>query len=361
MGNMITNNKTGIILWSAAGVMLLITLIAFSVKKAKEKVPDIPEKLAAVSVSTVERTDVTDITFVPGLLEAWSDVIVSTEAAGRIVTITKEKGSSVSKGDKLLGLDDRIQLQNVHRAELALADAERDFARITGLQETGAVSDSELDKVRVQRDLADVMLKEVRVLLSQCEVLSPLAGIIQDRFVSEGEYVALGVAAFRIVTADRLKVLMSVPESDVLGAKVGKQIPFTVASVPGRTFTGSILFVATAAEPGSNSFKVELDVSNADRALKPGMIASVEYERGILTDAISVPLSSLIPSKGEYIAYEIQNDAALRRVVKINAIVGDRAVIQSGLEAGASLVIDGHRKLEDGMRVTVVEPDSEAR
>ena len=336
----------------------MITIIAFKTKKAEEKMPETTEKLAAVSVSAVQQDDIVDVTVVPGLLEAWSDVTVSTETSGRIVSIAGEKGQSVAKGDKLLGLDNRTQIQNVHGAELALADATRDFEKIKGLKKTGAVSDSEREKAEVRRDLADVRFKEAKVFLSRCDLMAPIDGTIQDRFVSEGEYVAQGVPAFRIVDDKRLKVIISVPERDVFGARVGKQLQFTMSSVPGRTFTGTIIFVAPAAEIGSNSFRVELEVANDDRALKPGMIASVEYVRGILRNVVNVPLSCLIPSKGEYIAYEVADGAALRRVVRLSTIVGDRAVIESGLAAGAPVVVEGHRYLEDGMRVEVAEPSS---
>jgi membrane fusion protein (multidrug efflux system) len=243
----------------------------------------------------------------------------------------------------------------VRRAEIEKSDAEKEQRRWEDLEKTGAVSDSDLDSIRRRSDLADVALAEATVYLSKCILESPVRGIVDDRYVESGEYVAEGAPLFRVVEVDTVKMVIDVPEQDVLAAEAGREVPFTVSAYPDRTFTGRVSFVSLVASSGSNSFRTEVLVGNADGSLRPGMITEASLVRGTRERAAIVPFSSVVPEKGEHVVYVAEEDRAVRRLVKIDTMLGHEVVLSSGVEAGDALVVDGQRGLQDGALVDVVE------
>jgi len=71
---------------------------------------------------------------------------------------------------------------------------------------------------------------------------------------------------------------------------------------------------------------------------------------------IAIPLAAILPRKGEHLVFVAQNGRALRRRVQIDALIGHEAVLSEGLNPGERLIVEGHRGLQDGLPVEVVEP-----
>ena len=81
------------------------------------------------------------------------------------------------------------------------------------------------------------------------------------------------------------------------------------------------------------------------------MIARIRIDRGLIARALVIPLQALIPEKGQYIAFVVQNQQAVRRVLKLKTIIDQQAVIADGLREGDQIVVAGQRRLTDGMTV----------
>jgi RND family efflux transporter MFP subunit len=179
-----------------------------------------------------------------------------------------------------------------------------------------------------------------------------VAGRVEERRVEPGERVGEGQAVMRVVVLDPLKVEVEVPERDIGCVSPGAAVPFTAARASGGAFTGRVTFVAAQAHPDSNTFRVDLTVSGAADALRPGMVVDVQLPRGRSAGVVVVPLHAVIPRKGDHIVFLAgEGDRAVSRVVRIDRIVGAEAVLASGLAPGDRLIVEGHRMLQDGMRL----------
>jgi len=73
--------------------------------------------------------------------------------------------------------------------------------------------------------------------------------------------------------------------------------------------------------------------------------------RALREGAIAVPLAAVIPRRGEHMVYVVENGVAVRRVVGLDSLAGQEAVINRGLQPGERLVVEGHRGLQDGVAV----------
>jgi membrane fusion protein, multidrug efflux system len=338
-------------------VLLILLIIAMKMlKPAVEELPSATETPMPVSALAVKLTSTEDIVHLPALIEANVDATLAAEKAGRIVELKADRGDRVDKGQLLLQIDDRIWQANLKQADIAARDAKKNHERFKKLQESGAVAESEYDSIEMAYVQADAMATEANINIEQCRVVSPIAGTVNDRFVETGEYVQPGTPVFQVVDSATLKVVVQIPEKDIYSVKTGDAVDFTVQPLRNRTFEGRVAFVAAQAGDRNNSFRTEIAVDNADGVLRPGMIAQIEFHRGINENRVSLPMSAVLPSKGDHIVYLASDGQAVRRKVQIETITRERALIFQGLEEGDLVIVEGNRTLSDGQRVVVIEP-----
>ncbi len=343
------------------GVVLLICIAAsfvammFVLNRPRETTGEVEiRKSIAVELRVLATTNMADRVTVPGRLEAWSDALLSLEQAGRIVELMTDAGDAIVKDQVLLRCDDRIQRQTVVRAEALLARREAEVVRFQPLREAGSVSQDRLDELVLARDLVLTELEQARVMLDQCEIRSPVNGVVVERFVELGEYLAVGTETFRVIDASRLKLVVDIPERDVFGVSDNTAMQFTVDALDGRTFKGRLHYLSPAGDHMSSTFRCEVAYDNSDGALRPGVLARLAYRRGEFRDVVAVPLSALIPEKGQYVAYVCEDNVAVRRVVRIHALAEGMAVVKSGLRPGDRLIVLGNRLVSDGSPVKPV-------
>lgn len=341
-----------VIVWCCVLLVVAAIVLLALMEKPEEETPDAEEKPVAVRTMRIEARRLPDVLVVPGRLEPVSDVVVAAEKGGRIVDANLEKGDSVTEGDIIAKIDDRLWQATLNQAEIELREAVKERKRWEALKSSGAVSTSEFERIQTRLDLAEVALEQAKVHLSQCSFRCPVQGVVEDRYVDVGEYVAEGQPVGRVVDASTLKLVSDIPEKDVLAISQGDSIPFTVASLPGGAFTGKVSFVASTGSPGSNSYKTELIVLAESGRLKPGMIAELSATRRIREDAIVVPLVAVVPKKGEHIVFVSNGSRAEARSVNLETIIGREAVLSEGVEVGDKMVVEGQRTLHDGALIT---------
>ena len=333
---------------------LLIVLMGI-LKPAKKQPPVSPEKPMPVSVLVVQPTNTADIVFLPALIEANVDALLSAEKSGRIVSMLADRGDRVEKVQLLLQIDDRVWQANLRQASIAADEARKNHERFKQLQASGAVAEREFDSIERAYIQAESQAEEARINIEQCRVESPIAGIVNDRFAEAGEYVQPGTPVFQVVDKATVKIVVQVPEKAIFAIRQGSRMRFTVQPLPGRVFEGTVTFVAAQADSRNNAFRTEITVENADAALRPGMIAQIEFLRGTKSNMVSLPMSAVLPSKGDHIVYLSRNGQAVRRRVLLDTITRERALVAQGLEAGDRVIVEGNRTLSDGQRVAEIE------
>lgn len=342
--------------WAWVGALCLATMlmtVVVAIVLKNRKLPRNGVKALAVRVFDVRPKAVEHRVTLPGRVEAVADVRLATQKPGLVAEVLVDKGAEVKTGDRLLVLDRRLPQHLAQRAEIELADAEREWTRWQELQRSGAVSSSDVDRVRMRLDMARVARAESLVNLSHTEVAAPTNGVIVERQAEVGEHLAEGIAVFRLVTLDPVKVQVEIPERDIGGISEGQSVPVVVAALGRATVTGVVSFISRQGNNGSNTFTMEMVVPNGDRRLRPGMLVEASVRRAEWPDAILVPLSAVVPRKGEHVVYVVEGDRAVRRVVRIDAILDQQAVIAGGVKQGDRIVVEGQRWCSDGQLVEV--------
>jgi RND family efflux transporter MFP subunit len=352
--------RSTLVIWSLIVVMFFLIVFSIFARRKEPEAAPVQEKAYPVEILTLTAESMTDELLLPGRIEPFMRALLPTDKPGRVIAIAADRGDVVTNGQVLLTLDARLWQSMLDAASLELREAQKELARWNDLEAAGAVSSSDMDQIRTRVDRAIIQHREAATHVAQCSVISPTNGIINDRFVEVGEYATEGMATFELIVADPVTITLDIPERDAGPFRAHTHVDFSVGVLPGQRFTGEVTFAATASQNGNNTFRMEVQVDNNDLRLKPGMIAELRYTRGQLDHAIAVPLDAIIPLRGEHVVFIDQDARAVRRLVKIDRLMGSRALITEGLSAGDRLIVRGNRGLVDGVLlrdVGVPEPE----
>ena len=176
------------------------------------------------------------------------------------------------------------------------------------------------------------------------QVFSPLSGQVVDMASAHGEFRNDNtVPLMTVADLSTIWVTASVQEKDLRFLTKGQDISAAFAAYPGETFTGKILFIGDLIDPDVRVAKVRIAFDNAERHLKPGMFATVNF-LGFPQTQITVPATAVVQSGAAAFVFEQVKPWVLQpQKVEVGAQVladghQDRIIITGGLEAGASVL-----------------------
>ena len=340
---------------------------------------------------------------VTGSLAADEQADVAAETAGRVIGTPIERGTRVTAGTVLirvsateadaslreadanaaqlearLGLSagqpfDPANVPDVLNAKASLDLAEAEFSRIKALLEQKVVSQAEYDQRftqvqaarqqyqaaqnTAQQSYRSLLAARARVDLARKSaadtvVRAPFNGIVAERLVSTGDYVARGMKVATVVRIDPVRVELTVPEQYLSQVKAGQPVRLSVDAYPGETFTAHVRFVSPALKADQRALTVEAVAANADGRLKPGLFATALLQQSKPAPALLVPATSVETVAGTSRVYVIAGDNKIEeRIVTLGEQVGDRIEISSGVKAGERVATNPRGKLADGVRI----------
>lgn len=306
-----------------------------------------------VEVVKVRPAEMRDVLVLPGQTEAVRDVTVASEREGRVEWIGPTEGEEVTVGELLMEIDVETAKANLNRAVSEFLQADRTAYRRRFLHKGGIVAKEDFENIRTEREVALTRVFENLVPFRQCFLRAPMSGIVDKLFVDPGEFVNRGQAVMELVDVNTIRVNVNVPEMDVRYFKTGQKSRVTIDAYPQSTWEGTIDLVSFKADPVTKTFKVRALVENADRRIRPGMVAHVALLRKTVSDAVAAPLFAIVDRGGERIVFVEEDGIAKARVVDIGIIDEHRAQILKGLKPGDKLITTGAHDIEEGMRVSV--------
>ena len=320
-----------------------------SIAHTETKSPAAPA--VPISIEVVAPVAMRDVIFLPGETEAWQDVQVSANTAGRIEWLGPREGHPVKKGQRLAKIDVSALKAALNHAEAAYQLAENQCQRRRQLYENKIIAKEELDQSETQRKLALTDLEQIKVRYNYGFPKSPITGIINHLYVDVGEYADVGKPLVDIVNIDKIKINVQMPELDVRYVRKGQKTPIKIDAFADQTLIGTVDFVSFKAHPATKTFLVRSVIDNSDHHIRPGMIGRVVFVRRVIPDAVAAPLFAIVDKGGERIVFVEKDGIAQSRTISIGIIEGDRVQITSGLEVGDHLIVKGHTEVEDGMKV----------
>lgn len=328
-----------------------------------------PKRTAAIPVETARVTvgSLTSKVSAVGKTAGRRDVVVSTEAAGRIVKVCVDPGVRVTQGTVIAEVDNELRRLAVEQAvaQLGLAkanaeQADRDAARNEALFASGDLSSSEMEGFRVAAQAASSALRvaeaglgAARRQLVDTQVRSPIPGIVASRLVEVGETVAPGAPVANVVDLEVVKVLLSVPEEEIGRVGEGQASMVTSDLHPGLVLEGTVLSVGAKAEGDSHRYPVEVEVANPDGRLRAGMFVRTTIVTAVQDRIPLTPVGALVDEGGVPKVYVVKDGRARLRPVTLAGREAGLAGFSAGLMEGDLVVTVGQQLLQDGALVEV--------
>jgi membrane fusion protein (multidrug efflux system) len=306
-----------------------------------------------VSVVPVAPTIIRDILVLPGESEAWQDVQVAADTAGRIEWIGFKEGDPIQAGQLMAKIDVSALKASRDRAQANLELCDELCKRRLKLYERKIIPKEELDRSLTEKAVAQSNLQQAEVEYERGFPRAPISGLVNYLYVDEGEFIDRGKPLADLVNIDKIKINVNIPEMDVRYLKVGQPVSVRFDAFPQQELSGVIDFIAFKADPATKTFPVRVLVDNPDHHIRPGMIARGVFLRRVIADALVAPLFALIDRAGERMAYIEKDGVVQARSVGIGVIEGDRVQITRGLNVGDHLIVSGQTEVEEGMRVEV--------
>lgn len=293
---------------------------------------------------------------VNGNFQAAQQLTFSAENSGRITRIFVDEGSHVSKGQTLAILDAESLSADLEAAQATYQNALRDQERYTSSFATGGVTQQQLDQAKLNSRNALTRLKQARIKTGDANIRAPFSGIINKRFIEQGAYVAPGNQLFQLVDVSKLKLAVTVNESQVANLKVGDAVRIKSNVFPDKNFTGKITFIAPLADNSLN-FPVEIQLANnTGGQLKAGMYGSAIFEFPSTAPVLTVPRTAFVGSVSSNRIYVLESgNIAKERKVIAGRVIGDQVEILEGLKEGETVVTSGQINLTDGTKVIAIK------
>jgi RND family efflux transporter MFP subunit len=348
--------KRGIITIIALIVVgALIAWVLTNNKKENEaKIAVVADQSGAVIVKTaIAKKDTLNLNFsANGNFTAKHDLNLLAETGGRVTQILVDEGSRVSKGQILVRIDTEYASLDLQNAEASYLKLKKDQERYASSYETGGVTKSQLDDIELALRNAETMVQQARRRVQDSYIKSPISGIVNERLIEPGAFVAPGTPLFNIVDVSSLKLKVNANEQQVVNLKTGDQVKITSTVFPDKTFHGVINFIAPKADNTLN-YPVEIEVTNKDaNNLRAGMYATATFEFPKQDPALMIPRTSFAGGVNSNQIFILENDNTARiRDVVSGRIIGEQVEIIGGLTEGEIIITSGQINLIDGTQV----------
>lgn len=361
-------------IWGLIPWLMVAIIVAFIVvvgSRIKEKRARLEEAKKAAMKKEVEPVQVITLTLeprrlvdkidLPAEVEPYENLWVKAEVAGQIVKVMVEEGQTVRERQVLLRLDDRD-----YRARLAQIEANYELAklnrdRIAALVKKGVTATTEFDKIEAQLKDLTARRKEARLALSRTKITSPISGRVNEIKAENGDYVSVGDPVAQVLQFDYVKVTVGVPESDVAAIFDLEEAEVIIEALGKRKVKGKKVFLSRQPRTLARLYDLELKVSNPDGQILPGMFARVGLVKQVFTKALAVPLYAVISRSDERLVYVEEDGRAERRPVELGTLVGWEVQVTSGLVPGERVIVVGHRFLDHGQAVEVIDNVNDPR
>jgi len=340
---------------------LALGLAACGKDEAAEKPEGTP-----VTLQRVTAVDITDRIEATGQLLAKERAQIAAEVGGRVTEILIDEGSAAEQGAAVLTIDpERRALERdsararVTETHAALREQEREFERIQELHQRGVASQTQLDQAetklklaRSRRSAAEAELGMQTRALADAIVKAPFSGLVADRLVSRGEFVAPGQKLFELVSLDPIEVEFHLTEVDSSRVKVGNDVGVRVSPFPDETFSATVTIVSPTIDPRTRTLRVKAQLDNTDGRLRPGLFARVDLG---IAKRDGVPMIAeeavLQRADGAVVFRAIAESRVERRVIEVGAHHDGMVEVVRGLAPGDFVVLRGQAGLADGQLV----------
>lgn len=337
--------------------------------KGKENKPDVTLEFVAGEVVQPVHMALSKVVQFSGPLVAPNTAVVRSKSAGTLLGLSVAEGSRVQAGQVMGSVDaaeisarmaerrallesaraQAEQAQRTHATNERLADQQ--FISATALDN----SRSALQTAQAQLAAAQASLDALRVAHRETVLLAPIAGVVAKRLALPGEKLSMEQPVLSIVDLRRLELAGNVGTHEVALLTTGMPVQVQVEGVAAPV-AGTLARIAPAAEAGTRSIGVTIEMDNPKEALRAGQYALASVQLSDAVQRLTLPITAIGSSGGQEHVWLIADGVLARRAVttgRRDEREGRVEVLQ-GLQPGAQVLAARFDGLREGTKAVVV-------
>lgn len=353
-----------------ASLLLLALLAATGAGLAMWKIGDIKQADAAAASQPEPAEMVTTAVATPrehrqtvsaiGTVLATRSVTLRNELAGTVRLAALQPGQVVGAGTVLVRLDVSVEEAELaaQKAQAALAQTLLDRNQQASL--TRAVSASEVDRAKAERDVALAQIARTEAIIARKTIRAPFRARVGLADIHQGQYLDEGTELTTLQGIDdTINVDFAVPQRIAAALRRGHEIQVFVTGGE-RPISGRIVAIDARVDPTTRNALVRARVAGSENGPAPGASVRVEVPDGPPHQAVAIPVSALRkgPAGDHVFVIERAEDGKMRardRSVQTGPVLAEEVLIVKGLSAGEQVAASGSFKLRDAALVTVAD------
>lgn len=328
-------------------LVVLITACGNSQQNGTEETIYVNTEKASLSDSPLQMPYI-------GVVEAQQSTMVSFTGMAVLKSVTVGEGQKVKKGQLLATIDDTQARNALAAAKSALEQATDAQVRMKQLHDSNSLPDMKWVEIESKVKQAQASYEMCKKSLEECAIYAPCDGVIGSKIMSVGETVLPSEPVLDILSIDKVKVRINVPEKEI--AKLSEQTPslMTFDALSGKIFYGGKIEKGVSADAVTHTYDARILLNNPNWDLLPGMVAKVYLTPEPNNRQITLPVKAVQQSTDKKLfVWVVKNGTAQRVYINVGATIGNKIVITDGLDEGEEVITEGYQKVGVGTPVQV--------
>jgi membrane fusion protein, multidrug efflux system len=349
----------GVLGWVAKTKMADTSKAKLAVQTSKEKKP-LSLEFSSSDLWVVAPGEINRSIPLTGSLKAVNQALLKAKIAGELKSFVLREGMSVKAGQVIAEIDAidaksriaereaqlRSSVAQVEQAKRVVESNKALLEKNFISQNAFDVTKSNYDVALAARDAIAQQLVQSKKALTDTQIISPINGVIAERFVQPGEKLSVDAKVVSVIDLSKMEIEAPVPSSDITSVTIGQIVALQIEGVSGEQ-SGKITRIAPATQAGTRSIPVYITLENKNPLIRGGMFAQGNLAIEAKQNVIVIPLAALREAAGRNFVYVIANGTITEREIKIglrddraNAANGSSGVaeITQGLKAGDEIV-----------------------
>jgi multidrug efflux system membrane fusion protein len=294
-----------------------------------------------------------------GRTEADHKVAITARTGGTLTELRVKRGQHVEKGEIVAVLSDDARQAQVAQAEALVEQRKAELDAKRTLIASGALPKLDMVNLESQYKSAQAALGSARAELERSIVRAPWAGVITDvpAEVGGAAFSMAGKEIATLVALDPMLAVVEVSERKLAGIKVGETAQ--VKLITGQTVPGRVRYVSKSASATTRTYRVEVEMKNADGKIPDGITAEVIVSLKSVP-AVRVPRSALTISSAGDIGVRVVGDGDKVQFVPVQIVEDLQATMWlGGIADGVRVIVRGQDFVREGQKVATVDAAGE--
>lgn len=349
-------------------IQLVFILFSLTTLSYPQSPPETPVITARVEYRQLRRP----VTFVGSVVPFKSSVIAS-EVEGLVDNIPVSEGDYVKKGDVLAEFKtDTLELQlkearsSKQEAMSRYTLAKNNLKRFIELHDKGIASIQELQDAESEKNAWGAKVSQLdsqinihEYNLSVSSIKAPFNGYVVNKYTEVGQWVQEGGAVVELIKADRLKIIINLPESYVSKLDRNDKVLVKFDALPDMTVETVVDAIVPKADEQARTFPVRIVLQNENNLIKSGMVARASFLIGDEQPVTLVPKDAIVEFNKNKMVYVIEDNVAKPVPVTPGFAFKDMIQVTGPLSEGQQVVVRGNERLRPEQPVKIIsQPDS---